>query len=381
MNQFDRYYEQLRQDCRHFEPHRPCRPHKLRGQTCESCDEYEAMARRVLIVKLAATGDVLRTTSFLPGIRKRHPDAELHWLTLPVAAPLFEGNPLVDRLHLCDGKHLPVLLEQTPFDAIYCPDADRETAALAAAAPLRTGGRRIGYAFEDGRVVPIGEAARRWFVMGVSDDYKRANRETYQNLVAAAIGLALPMLDRPMLLLSDAERGRAREWWQAEGRAGFLLGLNTGAGRRWPQKQWSCEGQVALVQRVHAVGGITMLLGGPEESERHQQLLAAVPEGAVIDAGTENTLRDFAARLELCDLVVTGDTMALHMACAFGKPVVALFGPTSPWEIELYGSGRKCFAEQLECLVCYGTCEKTPNCQDLISVEEVWRCVEALRGA
>jgi ADP-heptose:LPS heptosyltransferase len=381
MNEFDSYFEALHQDCRHFHPHKPCVPHKLRGKVCESCDEYDRLQQRVCVVKLAATGDVLRTTSFLPGIHRRHPGAELHWLTLAAAAPLFGENPHVDHLHVCDGRSLPAALAAGAFDAVYCPDADRETAALAALVPLREGGRRFGYAFEDGQVVPIGEGARRWFVLGVSDVHKRANRETYQDLVAGAIQLPTPVTDRPVLVLTQAERDAARHWWESTGRSGarYVLGLNSGAGPRWPQKQWTLEGQKALIERVHRDGGVTLLLGGPEEIARHAALRGALPTDALVDAGTDNSLREFAARLALSDLIVTGDTMAMHMAAAFAVPTVALFGPTSPHEIELYGSGRKHYAEQLECLICYSKCDKSPDCQDLIGVDEVWTSVQELR--
>jgi heptosyltransferase-2 len=97
-----------------------------------------------------------------------------------------------------------------------------------------------------------------------------------------------------------------------------------------------------------------------------------------LDAGTDNPLRDFCARVDLCQAVVTGDTMALHVGVALGKKVVALFGPTSAAEIELYGDGAKVFTDQLDCLCCYSACNKVPNCQDLISVEMVVQALEPL---
>jgi len=68
---------ELKTDCRHVRWDRPCAPHKLRGKSCAGCDEYEPVARRVLVVKLAATGDVLRTTAFLPAIHAAWPGARV----------------------------------------------------------------------------------------------------------------------------------------------------------------------------------------------------------------------------------------------------------------------------------------------------------------
>ena len=74
-------------------------------------------------------------------------------------------------------------------------------------------------------------------------------------------------------------------------------------------------------------------------------------------------------------VVVTGDTLAMHLALAQGKRTVVLFGPTSAAEIELYGLGEKVVPE-MECLSCYKTsCDFVPNCMDLISTDMVERAV------
>jgi heptosyltransferase-2 len=58
-------------------------------------------------------------------------------------------------------------------------------------------------------------------------------------------------------------------------------------------------------------------------------------------------------------------------------PVVALFGPTSAAEIELYGRGEKIVPEGLPCLGCYlPTCDVDPHCQQLIQPEMVLAAVQ-----
>src|SRR5262245_6386084 len=76
----------LKTDCRHFRPDRPCAPHKQHGVVCATCTEfYDPIRTRVLLVKLAAVGDVLRTTSLLPGLHRRWPGAHVTWLTSSAA--------------------------------------------------------------------------------------------------------------------------------------------------------------------------------------------------------------------------------------------------------------------------------------------------------
>jgi heptosyltransferase-2 len=73
--------------------------------------------------------------------------------------------------------------------------------------------------------------------------------------------------------------------------------------------------------------------------------------------------------------VVTGDTLALHVALGLEKRVVALFGPTSAAEIDLYGLGSKVVAP-LDCVCCYNpVCDRSPSCMDSIGAERVYEQV------
>jgi heptosyltransferase-2 len=95
----------------------------------------------------------------------------------------------------------------------------------------------------------------------------------------------------------------------------------------------------------------------------------------LLDPGCDNPVRHFAALLGHCDLAVTGDTLAMHLALAQRVRSVVLFGPTSAAEIDLYGLGEK-VVPMMECLSCYKTsCDFVPNCMDLISTDMVERAV------
>jgi heptosyltransferase-2 len=157
-----------------------------------------------------------------------------------------------------------------------------------------------------------------------------------------------------------------------------VVGLNTGAGDVFVNKAWTLEGYLQLIEKLKPESKIRLLLlGGPKEKQRNQEILGKT-EGAVIDAGCDNTLGQFAALVNLCDLVVAGDTIALHLAIGLKKKILALFGPTCAQEIELYGRGEK-INSPLSCAPCYRrSCSVTPNCMEAIGTEEVMRKVRAL---
>jgi heptosyltransferase-2 len=181
------------------------------------------------------------------------------------------------------------------------------------------------------------------------------------------------------LILTNEERAfglrQAETWGLPPG--GRRVGLNTGAGGRWPLKRWTEDGFLGLTRALSMSGAAVLLLGGPEEVERNRRLVKEArrsnEKGApIVDTGCDNTLRQFAAVVDLCDVVVTGDTLAMHVATALGKQVVAIFGPTSSVEIDLFGRGEKLTSKTMDCLVCYKNhCELDPNCMNTIPLAAV----------
>ncbi len=358
----------LAPDCRFFLGDRPCYWHKNEGKNCV-CDHYMPVQERVLMVKLDAMGDVLRTTALLPVLAKAHPYAAIDWITRAESVPLLQNNSyLADVIPY--GPDALIRLQTVDYDRVINLDAGKLSAGLAS---LARSARKDGYVLhERGYVVATNKAAQTWLEMGTDDDLKKRNRQTYQDTMLEILGLprdghhyVLELTERERV----AARSRMKDLGWDPGRP--LVGLNIGAGGRWQLKRWRLEGFVDLCEKIHSqLHGQPVLLGGRSEMELSKRLREAsrVP---VLDAGCENELRHFSALAGLCDVIVTGDTLAMHIAIALGVRIVALFGPTSHAEIELYGQGEMIYPH-MDCLVCYKTaCDFVPNCMDLIKEQDV----------
>jgi lipopolysaccharide heptosyltransferase III len=365
-------FREIASDCRFFLGDRPCIWHKRDGVLC-TCDHYDRIEERLLIVKLDAMGDVLRSTALLPPLAEVHPRAAVTWITRKESVPLLQRNPYVAEV-LELGPEALAHLQVRRFDRVINLDASKTSAALATAARAP---EKCGFVLDErGWVKPTNDAARRWLEAGVFDDIKRQGSESYQNRMADILGLA-GREHRYVFELADDERGRARAHLASLGLDPQrpVIGLNTGAGGRWPLKQWREDGYVELIGRVARRMDVQfVLLGGQQERDRHERLRAASPV-TLIDPGCDNSVRHFGALLSHCDVIVTGDTLAMHLSLALRKRTVVLFGPTSAAEIELYGLGEK-VVPAMECLSCYKTsCDFVPNCMDLISTDMVERAV------
>ena len=360
-------------DCKSFVGDRPCTWHKSTGVVCV-CEHYQRVAERVLMIKLDAMGDVLRTTALLPPLVERHPHAAITWITRKEARPLLEHNPYITEI-LDYGHDALLQLHVRTFDRVINLDAGKTSAALASTANGKT---KDGFVLDPkGFVQPTNDAAKVWLEMGIFDDLKRQGTRTYQDMMADIIGLS-GRPHRYVLSLTDEERedGRANLRNLGVDFSRPVIGLNTGAGRRWQLKQWREEGYLELINRLAKKRGVQfVLLGGPEERSRHQRLIAraGVP---LIDAGCDNPVRHFASLVGACNMIITGDTLAMHLALALGRRTIVLFGPTSAAEIELYGLGER-VVPKMDCLSCYKpTCNFTPNCMDLISTDMVEAAVD-----
>lgn len=337
---------------------------------------HDPIGKRVLIVKLDATGDVLRTTSLLKPLHAAIPAAHVTWITRRESVEVLKPNRWIDSVVPFEAEALLLLQTQT-FDLVINPDASITSSRLATTA--RATDKRGFIVDDSGRLLPLNDEAAHWYEMGVNDGLKKKNERTYQSILLGVSGL--PATEHPIIWeMTDDESAFAKDFAKRNGidpEHQLIIGLNTGAGGRWRWKKWTEQGYVELVRAIleDYPDSRILLYGGPEERERNAKLANLAPN-RLIDTGTGNTLRQFGALVSICDVMVTGDTMALHLASALGKRVIALFGPTSAAEIELYGRGSKVAPWDMSCLGCYlNDCEIRPACMERISAPQVMTSV------
>lgn len=355
-------------DCRHYLGDRPCRFRR----ECPGCDEYSPMGRRIVILKVGALGDVLRTTPILRELTAGPDPVHVTWVTGEGCAPLLRDHPRIDRV-LVPGYETSEVLAVERFD--LCLSLDKDPYPTALATRLRATETRGFGRNEEGSLVPLHESARHLWDLGLSDELKfRRNERTYQDLVFEASGLTWrhQEYDVPAAIVDADTRAALRAEFGCDATTP-VVGFNTGAGGVFANKAWTPDGYAELARRLRAGGAQVLLLGGPDEAERNAEI--ARRAGAGVIATKPRPLPEFAALVAACDAVVTGDTLGMHLAIAAKLPTVVLFGSTCAQEIELYGRGEK-IVTPIDCHPCYRrACDVSPNCQDLIDVDRVHAAV------
>ena len=250
----------------------------------------------VLIIKVGALGDVLRTTPLLRVLQ-----GKVTWITSTKAAPLLRDNPYIDHLHCIEDP--PEGWIGQKYDLVINLEDDLATAKIASDVKKTT----IVGAYTDKDGITYSESASAWFDMSLisrfgkakADELKMNSRKTYQEFVFGMIGRPFRgeeyVLNMPLKKLPESN----------------LVGLEARAGEVWPMKRWNKYEELA--ERLKGAGFKIKIF---QQRER---------------------LRDYADDINECEYIVCGDTLAMHLGLALHKKVVAIFTCTTPYEICDYG--------------------------------------------
>jgi heptosyltransferase-2 len=134
------------------------------------------------------------------------------------------------------------------------------------------------------------------------------------------------------------------------------------------------EQHVDLIGKLAGLPGVrTVLLGGPEDTERNAEIVRRAG-GTVVPTPTTEGLRRGLCYINLCDVVVSGDSFGMHAAIALRKHVIVWFGVSCWTEIDLYDRGLKLIPEGLFCSPCWKrSCPYNLECRSMVNLDRIVR--------
>lgn len=275
------------------------------------------------IGKVTSLGDVLRTTVIL------YPFADDHvtWLVDEQAYPLLEGNPYINRILFYDPTSI-LQLQRERFDTVINLE---KVPGICALADSISAWRRYGFRFDEQR----GEAeaydgCEKVVSLCKDGDLKRTYKGSWQESLLQIVGAKW---EGQEYVLGYRPRNTEE----------FDVGLNWAVGSKWQNKAWP--------------------------QKKWQELTSLLEEDyrCSMQQGMDN-LRDYIDWINSCRLLVTNDSLGLHIALALQKKVVVLYGPTNPNETYFYGRGEVLYPErQLPCVPCLeASCSQATNCMEFI---------------
>jgi heptosyltransferase-2 len=287
------------------------------------------------ISRTSSLGDVLRTTVILYPFR----NDEVTWLVDQAAYPLLEGNPFIKRILIFDLASV-LQLQKERYDTVINLEKVPGVCALADSV---TAWRRYGFRFDE--VKGEAEAYARCeyiFSMCKDADLKKSHKGTWQQMLLEVVGA---------------------KWEGQEYVLGYKpksvethdVGLNWAVGSKWPNKAWPTENWEKLKQ----------LMDGRYTYSMQQGL---------------ESLHKYMDWINSCRLLVTNDSLGLHIALALRKKVVVLYGPTNPNETYFYGRGEVLYPSVgYDCIPCLApVCTQPRLCMEFIDPAEVMKRIDKL---
>lgn len=362
--------------CKHFTGYKPCFP----GENClQECVQCQPIGTKILIVNLDAMGNVLLTTSLLPALKRQYPESSIYWITLKNAAPLLQNNPLIDRVYVWEPESW-LILRQMSFDLVLNVDKSQRSGAFTMAVPAT---ERRGFGLnEDGKIIPLNPAAVENYTLGLDDHLKfRVNQKTVPQLQCEQFALEFRR-DEYVLVLAPEEQMFCTDYKTQHGldRAELVVGFNTGCSELYPNKKMTVDQHVRLIERLAGIKGVRLvLLGGPEDTIRNAEIARRAGE-KVLNTPTTEGVRQGICYINLCDLVVSGDSFGMHAAIGLKKEIVVWFGVSCWTEIDLFDRGIKLIPEKLACSPCWKrACPYNLECIQQIDLEAIIRHVESFK--
>jgi ADP-heptose:LPS heptosyltransferase len=325
---------------------------------------------KALLIRLSSIGDVVHTLPALAALRSH--GWEAGWLVEPPARVLLDGNPSLSQVFAVPAAKafrwrealLTVRsLRAGRFDAALDFQGLWKSAAWARASRAR---RVVGWTGEARRegasTLLIGERLRHDGSGHVIDK----NLALLRPLGIDAVGTREFPLPRPREAVVRVAAGLAELAPE-----GFVV-LNPGGG--WGSKLWSPERFGELARGLRAAGVRALVTYGPGEQDLADRVVAH-SEGAAVRS-FPTTLVDYVELARRARLVVAADTGPLHIACAVGTPVVALFGPTDPSRNGPFAADDTVVRRTPVCAPCYSrSCVRHRGVMDEIGAAEVLTAV------
>lgn len=352
--------------CRHFNGYKPC----TKNSSCnDQCHSYSAVDKAILVIHLGAMGSVVRSTALLRKVKELNPNSYVVWLTERPSHEILKHHPAIDKIFELNFESL-LSLKAFEFETVYALDKELKTAGLL---PFLNAKNFKGFSAKPltGSIQPIDNDSKELWHIGLSNQKKFfENTKSEIQLLFETCGFEFSK-QKYWLALSDLElRGSLQRRQQWLGVKKYLIGINTGCGNVITYKKMSTASQIKLIDQIkkEMPQAQIVLLGGKDEALINDEIHKHHPD--VILSDTQRGLRDGLQSIFAVDVLISGDSFAMHAGIAFDKYTLAWFGPTCAHEVDFYGNGAA-IKSDFACSPCWKRdCSKERMCYDYPDTEQ-----------
>ena len=266
---------------------------------------------KILIIRFSSIGDIILTTPVVRCLKQQHPETELHFLTKASFKSILIANPYIDKLHYLEDKLEPVIeeLQKEKFDYVIDLHRNLRTARVKKALKVPD------YSYDKLNV-------QKWLLtnlrINLMPDKSIVDRyfETVRPLEVYNDGKGLDNFVPADVQLGNNDLPMSH--WG--GYAGCVIG-GSYATKQLPVDQWK--------KFCTAFPYPVILLGGPEDKDMGD-MIAALDPVKIYNSCGKFSLNESSELVKHARVIISNDTGLMHIAAAYQKPIVSLWGNTSP---------------------------------------------------
>lgn len=339
--------------------------------------------KRILIIRLDRIGDVLLSTPAIKAVRDSCPDSHIAILVRPYARDIIEGNPYINEVIFYDKDRaqkgllatlgLVAGLRKKRFNLaiVLHPTARSHLVSFLAGIP-----ERIGYGKKLGILLTRRIPHKKQYGLKHEIDY------TLDLIRYAMDGVSEENIARSLYIpVSKASEHKIEKILTKNGvkNGTLLIALHPGAScpsKRWPAEKFAAVAD-ALVDRRSAD---IVIISGVDNAEFGNKVASSMRNEAINLSG-QTSVGDLASLFRRTSLLISCDSGPVHVACAVGAPVVAIFGRSdrglSPTRWGPTGERDIILHKYVGCDTCLAhNCDKGFKCLEAVTVEEVLAAAE-----
>lgn len=289
------------------------------------------------IGKVVSLGDVLRATVILRALKEKYPNSHISWVVSEKAEPLLYQNSIINRVLVWD-QFLPFQLMREKYDILINLE---KIPGVCAVADMIDAWTKYGFRFDS--------------INGTYDAYEKGMRlmDYIETKKSDKLKCAWQQV---MVELLGGVKWNGQKYiigYKPKSNLTFDVGLNHQVGPKWPTKGMLIEDWRRLEQKLVSAGHSVSWQKG------------------------KGDLFEYMDWIHSCKLIVSSDSLGLHIAFAFDRKVVGLFGPTDPSEIYLYDGSMvvrsDCGCKEMPCWSPH--CLTGANCMNNLDLDEIVRNV------
>jgi lipopolysaccharide heptosyltransferase I len=345
---------------------------------------------RILIVRLSAVGDVIRTLPAVKALKNYYPSSSITWVVEEPSRALLESQPEIDEVILFPRKswtngmksargvwgtmreirEFIFDLRSRRFDVVLDFHGLLKSGLLSF---LSRSPRRVGFDRRSGK-----EGNFLFSNVKVRLPEERMNR--FQRNFALLRGMGLEVKSfHPTLHIPSQDREYVESFFNeiSTSLKRPLIAMHPGTSPKTIYKRWMPDRYAQLADRlISELKATVVFTWGPEELEWVEGIRKEMKEPSILGPRTKS-LTQLGEVFRRCDLTIGGDTGPMHIASLMDTPVVVIYGPTDPIVNEPFGHHRK-VRKEAGCNPCRKRSCKELTCLKMVTVDDMFKATREI---